>query len=1117
MNSTRDDDPSPARIEEPPAPAADHLTRLDRLAPGEVDVNLASAGEEGEGLFTLYAAGARVALSDVLPLLHSLGVRVVDERPHSVVRPDGDRAWIYDFTLSPSALPADPARVVSAGGQTVGERFGDAFLAAWRGSAEVDQFNRLVLTSGLHWREVELLRGYAKYLGQARFPYSAQRIAGVLAEHPEMTQRIVALFRLQFAPGQADPDRAEVLVAELLTAIDEVASLDVDRILRAYLDLVRATLRTNYFRRLDDSVRHSSALALKFSPSLLGFLPAPRPRIEVYVYSPRVEGVHFRYGPVARGGLRWSDRLEDFRTEVLGLVKAQAVKNAVIVPVGAKGGFVSKRPPAATGDSAADREAFRAEGVACYRTFIAALLDLTDDVDPRTGVTVPPPLVVCRDPDDTYLVVAADKGTASFSDEANDVAARYGYWLGDAFASGGSVGYDHKGMGITAKGAWESVKRHFRELSLDPQSEDVTVAGIGDMSGDVFGNGMLMSPHIRLVAAFDHRHVFVDPDPDAARSFAERRRLFGLPRSSWADYDPALISPGGGVFPRSAKSIEITGEVRRALGIDDDVVSLTPTALIRAVLQAPVDLLWNGGIGTYVRASAETDLDVGDKANDAVRVAAPTVRARVIGEGGNLGVTPRGRVEVALAGGCVNTDALDNSAGVDCSDHEVNIKVLLDGLVSAGAVSPDARDALLVEMTDDVEQLVLRQNYSQNELVGTCRAAAAGRFAVHTRQIRQLEAKGALERDLEALPDDAEITARAARGVGLVSPELAVLIAHVKLDLKAALLESTFVDSEFLRDRLTGSFPHALRTRHPEAITAHPLRREILATVLANEVVDVGGVSYVFRICEDTGASAVDATRAFVAASSIVGVPDRVARIRETAPSVAVSNAMMSEVRRLVDRVARWLLDHRPQPLAVGAETARYAVGMTELMPTVLERLQGADAAIVDERSRPLIDAGADPVDAREVMSVLMAFPGLDIIDLADIAHCELDRAADVYYALNAHLSIDHLLTAISALDDTERWNALARLALRDDVYRSVRALTLDVLTFTDPDAPAAERIGDWEATNGARLGRTRAVLDEIARSGVRDLAALSVAAQQIRGMVSRGPVSSSGGSSVID
>src|SRR6202034_4423618 len=689
---------------------------------------------------------------------------------------------------------------------------------------------------------------------------------------------------------------------------------------------------------------------LKLDAQLIEELPLPRPKFEIFVYSPRVEGVHLRFGYVARGGLRWSDRRDDFRTEILGLVKAQAVKNAVIVPVGAKGGFVVKQPPLPTGDPAADRDANRNEGVDCYKLFISGLLDITDNVDHTTGEVSAPPQVVRRDGDDAYLVVAADKGTATFSDIANEVAESYGFWLGDAFASGGSVGYDHKAMGITAKGTWEAVKRHFREMGVDTQTEDFTVVGVGDMSGDVFGNGMLLSKHIRLIAAFDHRHVFLDPEPDAATSWIERQRMFDLPRSSWDDYDKSQISEGGGVYGREQKAIPVTPQVRTALGIDEDVSEMAPPDLIKAILLAPVDLLFNGGIGTYIKAESESDAAVGDRANDPVRVNGNQLRAKVIGEGGNLGVTALGRVEFDLAGGRINTDAMDNSAGVDCSDHEVNIKILIDSLVTAGKVKVDERKQLLESMTDEVSQLVLTDNEDQNDLIGTSRANAASLLPVHALQIKYLEGRG-LNRELEALPSEKEIERRTEAGIGLTSPELSTLMAHVKLTLKEVMLTTELPELDVFASRLPQYFPTPLRERFTPEIRTHQLRREIVATMLINDLVDTGGISYAFRITEDVGVGPIDAIRTYVATDAIFGVGHIWRRIRAADIPVALSDRMTLDTCRLIDRAGRWLLNYRPQPLAVGAEINRFAAKVKALTPRMGGWLRGDDKAIVEQEA----------------------------------------------------------------------------------------------------------------------------------------------------------------------
>lgn len=1109
-----------------PSRALADIRRLENLADGHIDTVLyrnADAGS-GEWRFALYVAGAGISLSRVLPVLHSLGVEVVDERPYELALADGRQRWIYDFSLHVPgellrhALARDveaelPTQADETGSDGAPLRFAEAVTAMWFERSEVDDLNQLVLQAGLGWRQIVVLRAYAKYLRQVGFSYSTTNIIRVLLEHPETARSYIELFEALFDPDASAPERAAQITAELTEEIDAVVSLTADRVLRAILELISHTLRTNFFRIGEDG-DPLPYVSFKFDPRQVSLVPQPRPRFEIFVYSPRVEGVHLRFGAVARGGLRWSDRPEDFRTEILGLVKAQAVKNAVIVPVGAKGGFVVKKPPAATGDSAADRKAALAEGIACYRTFISGLLDLTDNIDHATGNVVAPVRVVRRDGDDTYLVVAADKGTASFSDIANDVAAEYGFWLGDAFASGGSAGYDHKEMGITAKGAWESVKRHFAEIGIDTQSEEFTVVGVGDMSGDVFGNGMLLSRHIRLVAAFDHRHVFVDPNPDAARSFAERERLFGLERSSWADYDTSLISEGGGVYDRTVKSIPISPQARKALGIDAGVSELSPPELIRAIVLAPVDLLWNGGIGTYVKASTESNAEVGDKSNDAVRVNAADLRVRVIGEGGNLGATALGRIEFARAGGRINTDALDNSAGVDCSDHEVNIKVLLDAVISAGELEPTQRVPLLVQMTDEVSELVLRDNISQNFLMGLSRANAASMASVHRRLLTDLATNRGLNRKLEALPSDTEMKKRIAEGKGLTSPELANLMAHVKLALKSDLLAGDLPDSTTFAAVLPDYFPTPLRQRFAKIIRTHPLRREIISTVVVNDMVDYGGITYAFRLAEEIGATTNDALRAFTTTVEIFGLRDVWDRIRSETMPTAVRDQLELEVARTLDRASRWLLLQRPQPIAVGADIARYRDGI-RLLARQADRWQPDYLAkVVESRSQVAVERGAPAGLANEVYRLLPLFGLLDVIDIADITEREPEEIVELYFALNSHFQVARLIDAVGDLPRDGRWGALARLALRDDLYESLRLLTLDVAVSSDPQDPVAEKIAYWESTNRARLARAENSLTEIFSSPSLDLATLSVAARQVRSLVGSADSSAAGPSS---
>lgn len=1097
----------------PPTEAINDIAVIESLTDDSVKL-VFSDRDEGDGiaLLTWYLGGRTASLSRLLPMLQSMGVVVLEERPFTVTRSDGLTVRIYQFKISPHptiSLPSEgPEREAAA------QRFADAVTAIWQGRVEIDRFNELVLRADLTWQQVVVLRAYAKYLRQAGFPYSQSHIESVLNENPHTAGALVALFEALFDPdpsGSPKSRDAQAAAAAVTEDIDALQSLDTDRAMRAFASLIQATLRTNYFVTRKDSVRTKNVLALKLDAQLVDELPLPRPKFEIFVYSPRVEGVHLRFGHVARGGLRWSDRREDFRTEILGLVKAQAVKNAVIVPVGAKGGFVVKRPPLPTGDPSGDRDASREEGVACYKLFISGLLEITDNVDHTTGEVSAPAEVVRRDGDDAYLVVAADKGTAAFSDIANDVAKSYGFWLGDAFASGGSVGYDHKAMGITARGAWEAVKRHFREMGVDTQSEDFTVVGIGDMSGDVFGNGMLLSKHIRLLAAFDHRHIFLDPDPDAGTSWEGRRRLFELHRSSWDDYDTSLISKGGGVYSREHKAIPISDQVRAALGIEDDVSEMTPPNLVRAILKAPVDLLYNGGIGTYIKAETESDADVGDRANDPVRVTANQVRAKVIAEGGNLGVTSLGRVEFDLSGGRINTDAMDNSAGVDCSDHEVNIKILINALVTAGKVKLEDRTDLLESMTDEVADLVLADNADQNDLMGTSRANAPSLLPVHADQIKYMVAERGLNRELEALPSEKEIYRRAEAGLGLTSPELATLMAHVKLGLKDEVLATDLPEQEVFAARLPQYFPSVLRQRFGAEIRSHQLRREIVTTMLVNDLVDTAGITYAYRITEDVGVRPVDAVRTYVATDAIFGVGELWRQIRAADVAVALSDRMTLDTRRLIDRAGRWLLNYRPQPLAVGAEINRFAKKVQALTPRMSEWLRGDDKAIVEKEAGEFVSQGASEDLAYMVATGLYRYSLLDIIDIADIDDRDPAEVADTYFALMDHLGTDGLLTAVSQLPRHDRWHSLARLAIRDDVYASLRSLCFDVLAVGEPDESGEQKIAEWEHISASRVERARRTLTEIYESGQKDLATLSVAARQIRRMTRTSGRGSSG------
>lgn len=1080
----------------PRAAVADlvHLERLSNDKGNDFSLSLYEpvGAAPGERRFKIYRKGDAVSLSAVLPVLNRLGVEVVDERPYELRRTDRSTAWIYDFGLR---LPQTGGGADHLG-EDGRERFQDAFAATWTGQAENDGFNALVLSAGLTWRQAMVLRAYAKYLRQAGSTFSQDYMEDTLRNNVHTTRLLVSLFEARMSPDRqkAGLEITDALLEELDAALDQVASLDEDRILRSFLTVIKATLRTNFFQETRDGGPHAY-VSMKFDPQAIPDLPAPRPAYEIWVYSPRVEGVHLRFGKVARGGLRWSDRREDFRTEILGLVKAQMVKNTVIVPVGAKGGFVAKQLP----DPSVDRDAWLAEGIASYKTFISALLDITDNM--VAGEVVPPQDVVRHDGEDTYLVVAADKGTATFSDIANEVAQSYDFWLGDAFASGGSAGYDHKGMGITARGAWESVKRHFRELHLDTQSEDFTVVGIGDMSGDVFGNGMLLSEHIRLVAAFDHRHIFIDPVPDAATGYAERRRLFELPRSSWADYDTSLLSAGGGIFPRSAKSIPLNHHIREALGIEEKISKMTPADLMKTILKAPVDLLWNGGIGTYVKSSAETDADVGDKANDAIRVDGADLRVKVVGEGGNLGLTQLGRIEFTLQGGRINTDAIDNSAGVDTSDHEVNIKILLNSLVTDGDMTVKQRNKLLAEMTDEVGALVLRNNYAQNTALANALAQSKDMLHAQARFIRHLVREGHLNRALEFLPTDRQIRERLNQGQGLTSPETAVLLAYTKITVAEELLHTSLPDDAYLRGLLHAYFPSALRERFAEVIDSHPLRREITTTVLVNDTVNTGGTTYLHRLREETGASLEEIVRAQAAARAIfcsAPVWDAVEAL-DNQVDAAVQTRIRLHSRRLVERGTRWLLNNRPQPLQLAETVEFFADRVEQVWQQMPKLLRGADLEWYQHVYDELSAAGVPADIAARVAGFSSAFPALDIVSVADRMGKEPLDVAEVYYDLADRLHITQLMDRIIELPRADRWQSMARASIREDLYAAHAALTADVLAAGNGTSTPEQRFQAWEEKNAPILSRARSTLEEIRGSDAFDLANLSVAMRTMR------------------
>jgi glutamate dehydrogenase len=1062
------------------------LTRIEKALAGsplEVALHPREAGLVG---LRLYRAREPVVLSDILPIFDKFGLRVVAEEPFRLESADGV-VWIHEFALAAAAVPADLSGELRA-------RFEEALVAAWTGRIESDGLNRLVLAAGLSARQTVILRLYAKLLRQAGTTYSQAYMEDALGAHPEIAARLVRLFETRFDPDRSAAEAAAAAAAEaqaIEAALDAIDSLDEDRILRNQLALIRRTVRTNYYQELPAG-GPKPYLAVKLASREIELFPLPRPLYEIYLYSPRVEGVHMRAGRVARGGIRWSDRKEDFRSEILGLMKAQTVKNAVIVPVGSKGGFIVKQPPA-------DRDRLGAEAVECYTTLMRALLDLTDNIVATEGMKRPhivsPPRVLRHDGDDPYLVVAADKGTATFSDYANAVAEEYGFWLGDAFASGGSAGYDHKAMGITARGAFELVKRHFRELGRNIETEETTVVGVGDMSGDVFGNGMLMSRRLKLLAAFDHRHIFVDPDPDPEKSFAERRRLFELLRSSWADYDRELISKGGGVFERSLKSVAITAEMQSAFAIAED--RLTPAELIKRLLAAPVDLLWFGGIGTFVKASDESHAEVSDRSNDALRIDADQIRAKIVGEGANLAVTQRGRVAYALAGGRIDTDAVDNSAGVDTSDHEVNIKILIDHAIAAGTLAAREREPLLGGMADEVAALVLRDNYLQGEALSVAEARGASALDRQMRLVRELERSGKLDRALEFLPDDETVAARALHRRGLVRPELAVLLAYAKMALDDELLASDLPDSAGLLAALRGYFPTPLRERLAAEIERHPLRREITATVVTNEVINRAGMTFVTDMRARTGRRAPDIARGYlvVREAFALGQLWSAIEVLDNIVAASVQTAMLLDISDLVERTAGWLLRHRH--LDIGRDSERFRPAVESLASSLGELLPAGDAGTVALRNSRLLAAGVPEALAGRIAALPFLASSFEIADLAERAEQPLEQAARVYYGVGGHFALDEMRECAMRLPVETNWQKLAAEAMTDDLYTLQAELALRILRSRA--AKEADPLAAWTAARDGALAPAEALIRELRAAKTPDLAMLVVATRQLQ------------------
>jgi len=1063
-------------------------------SPGQIATSFYQpAGAEHNVMrFKLFHLSEQLELSELVPMLENLGFRVLGEHPYQISSSRGEDVWMHDFTLRFALnVDVDVSQVRNA--------FQDAFAAVWSRQTENDRFNHLVVGARLDWRTVALLRLYARYLKQLGSNFSQEFIADTLAWNLELTRNLVALFRCLFDPKLVESHcgeygRAERLNEKILEMLDQVSNLNTDRVLRSYFQLISATQRTNFFQPEADGTM-KSYISLKLATRELSDAPEPRPMFEIFVYSPRMEGVHLRAGKVARGGLRWSDRLEDYRTEVLGLVKAQQVKNSVIVPTGAKGGFVAKQLP-----QNADREALLSEGIACYRLFIRGLLDLTDNI--VNGQVVAPQSVVRRDYDDPYFVVAADKGTATFSDYANEISLDYGHWLGDAFASGGSYGYDHKKMGITARGAWVSVQRHFREQGLNTQTEDFTVVGIGDMAGDVFGNGMLCSKHICLLAAFNHQHIFLDPDPDPAQSFAERQRLFALQRSSWEDYNPELISAGGGVFSRAAKSIPLSEEVRKRFGIAE--TSLKPNELIHMLLRAEVDLIWNGGIGTYVKASGESHQQAGDRTNDAVRVNGRDLRCRVFAEGGNLGMTQLGRIEYALNGGACNTDFIDNAAGVDCSDHEVNIKILLNELVQSEDLTTKQRNQLLVDMTDDVAELVLNNNYRQTQAISLAHYRCKTNFAEYWRTLSDWEVAGQIDRALEFLPDDDTLKERMKRDTGLTHPELAVLVSYAKILIKDAVLKTDAPEDLYVSRAIKGAFPERLLNDYPDQVAHHSLRREIITNQVVNEMVNLMGVNYFQRQIASTGATVDDVVRAYVVVRDVLRLErywQRVERL-DYQVSAEVQFELFYALMRLGRRGSRWVLRNRRACLNPQKEVRTLGPKLVELkllLPTLFAREGGSNWQ--SEVSR-LVALGVQEDVAMLVASCNFLFFGFGIVDLSASSGKPVGLVLELYYKLSVELDLDWFAEQIVHLEPASRWEDFARESFVDDLENQRRTLAGSLLEDISVTEDIHNVLHVWKAAQAPLIKRWQDMMKELHSVPSYDFAMFSVALRELLDLV---------------
>lgn len=1049
-----------------------HIKKLSNENPLGLNFYRSSEKEFSDDFrLKIYQNDITIPLSDVLPIIEKLGMRAISERPYRLKFADGRITWVNDFTLR-----------YTKGNQftidSIKELFQNSFTKVWCNEAENDGFNQLVLAAGLDWRQVAILRTYAKYFKQIAFTFSQDYIETALNNNSAIARKLVELFELRFDPKKQSKQNHEARAA-LLESIQadlvNVENLDEDKIIRQFIYGMNATLRTNYYQQTANG-DYKSYISIKLNSKEIPGVPRPHPQFEIFVYSPRVEGVHLRCAKVSRGGLRWSDRREDFRTEVLGLMKAQQVKNAVIVPSGAKGGFVPKQMPAN-----ATREEVMAEGIACYKQFIRALLDITDNyVD---GAVSKPISVVCHDEDDPYLVVAADKGTATFSDIANEISLEYGFWLGDAFASGGSVGYDHKKMGITARGAWESVKRHFYQRGVDIDTTDFTVVGIGDMAGDVFGNGMLLSKHIKLVAAFNHMHIFIDPNPDAATSFVERERMFNLPRSTWADYDKSLISQGGGVFNRNVKSIVISKEMKQAFGIDAD--TLEPNELIKILLKAEVDLLWSAGIGTFVKAQNENNTDVGDRTNDAIRINGEQLRCKIVGEGGNLGLTQLGRVEYALHGGLIYTDFIDNSAGVSCSDKEVNIKILLNGVMASGQLTTENRVKLLSQMTDEVAQLVLRENYLQTAAISLSASQVLRSTELHSRYMNELSRIGKLDRRLEFLPDEKTLMERKFMGTGLTTPEISVLLCYSKILLKEAILASDVPEDPWLDRFLIASFPKPLQEKYSKEMESHPLKREIIATKLSNIIISEMGFSFIYRLQDETGAPVSAIVRAYIIARSIFDMEKVWTQIESLQSTINAESQreIMIVYLRLLRRISRWFLRNRRMRLDITQSISLYSAGVCELKQALPKTLGVEYHHQYEANVNKYLEMGIDKEFAHDLAVTSGLFVAMDIIEIAQKQNISIALSAESYFGVGEFLHLGWIRTQVIKHATDNHWEALSREALRDDLDWQQRQITAHVICDLIVKEGFSACLNSWAESHMALIERWQHVLTNLQSS----------------------------------